>query len=244
MLLSNRFQFLFVHIAKTGGTSIRSVLGRHDWKDPYSAAAFLCHRISHLCGHRIGTKLPRHAAIVGAQEMLSPARFDAFYKFAFVRNPWDRHVSAYHHFLREQPQVLAAQRIGSFQDFSRWLLEESQGYRGPKHVLVASLRRLQIAHLVNHEGAIVVDFVGRYEQLEEDFHQICRRVGWPVATLPHRRRAGDRRDYRTYYTDAIADQVGQAFGQEAVTFGYRFDPVAIEPDTPTQRNETYTAKAA
>ena len=95
MLLSNRHQFLFVHIAKTGGSSVRSALGALCWRDPLQFPAFICHRLSHFTGHRIGVKFPRHAAVVAAKEMLSPAHFDSLFKFAFVRNPWDRILSCF-----------------------------------------------------------------------------------------------------------------------------------------------------
>ena len=61
MLLSPKHRFLFVHIAKTGGTSVRAALQGRRWADPWYWPMFLCSRFSHLSGHRIATKLPRHA---------------------------------------------------------------------------------------------------------------------------------------------------------------------------------------
>ena len=70
MLVSSRFQFLFVHIAKTGGTSVRAALSRLRWRDPLYYLSWPCHRLSHLTGHRLATKIPRHAKIIAAKEML------------------------------------------------------------------------------------------------------------------------------------------------------------------------------
>ena len=69
MLLYVRRRFLFVHIAKTGGTSVRAALQRGRWADPWYWPMFLCSRFSHLSGHRIATKLPRHAKVVAAKEL-------------------------------------------------------------------------------------------------------------------------------------------------------------------------------
>ena len=72
MLLSLRRNFLFVHIAKTGGTSIRAALERQRWREPWALARFVCGRLSALSGHRLGIKLPRHARVIAAREVQSP----------------------------------------------------------------------------------------------------------------------------------------------------------------------------
>ncbi len=223
MLLSPRFKFLFVHIAKTGGTSVRSSLRRLCWRDPLFVPLFFCNRLSHLCGHRIGAKFPRHAPAVAALEMMSPLFFGSLFKFAFVRNPWDRVVSSFHHFAREQSSILKEKRIGDFHDFVRWMVEDAADYRGPKPVLVAAIRRPQFEHLVDISGSTIVDFVGRYEQLADDFAAVCDRLGVKPRALPHKRQARSRRDYRSYYADTTAELVGRLFHKDIDEFGYRFD---------------------
>jgi hypothetical protein len=237
MLLSNRFKFLFVHIAKTGGTSLRAALGRLCWRDPLYLPQFLCHRLSHLSGHRIGAKLPRHAAVIAAQELLRPSLFDALFKFAIARNPWDRQVSCYHHFLREQPWLLKANRLGDFHDFTRWLLEDAQDYRGPKQVLIAALRRPQFEYLIDLRGAVIVDFVGRYESLQDDYQQICQRIGVAAPALPHKRKAAGRADYRSYYVDTTAEMVARHFRADVNHFGYHFDPSTADADSQVNNRE-------
>ncbi len=68
MLICHRHHFLFVHIAKTAGTSVRSTLNRLRWRDPYFIPQFICSRISGLTGHRIACKIPRHAKVIAAYE--------------------------------------------------------------------------------------------------------------------------------------------------------------------------------
>lgn len=219
MLLSNRYNFLFVHIAKTGGTSVRAALAPLRWRDPWHYARFLCSRLSHLSGHRIGTKFPRHARIIAAQEMLPEAVFEGLFKFAFVRNPWDLQVSSFHHIRRERPHLLADR--DDFDAFLRWKLDPQRPYQ--YHVDTSI--QLQVDYLVDLHGRILADFVGRYERLEEDFGEACRRIGIRTPALPHKRRAADRgRDYRGYYTDATRELVADHFRRDIETFGYSFDP--------------------
>src|SRR3546814_4510155 len=106
MLLSNRYQFLFVHIAKTGGTSMRAALKRLLWRDPLYYLQWPCHRLDHLSGHRIAAKLPRHCRAIAAQEMIPHEIYQQLFKFAFVRNPWAWQVSCFHHLLREKTEAL------------------------------------------------------------------------------------------------------------------------------------------
>ncbi|MCG6898045.1 MAG: sulfotransferase family protein [Thiocapsa sp.] len=217
MLLSPKHRFLFVHIAKTGGTSVRAALEGLRWRDPWYWPMFLCSRLSHLSGHRIATKLPRHAKAIAAKEMLPKAYFDQLFKFAFVRNPWDLQVSSFHHIRRERPQYLGGH--ADFEGFLRWKLDPERPYQ---YHLDTSIE-LQSDYLIDLRGRLIVDFIGRYERLQEDFETACEHIGIPVPALPHARRATDRRqDYRLYYTDATAELVARHFSADLELLGYRF----------------------
>ena len=219
MLLSNRYQFLFVHIAKTGGTSVRAALEPLRWRDPWYYAQFLCSKLSHLSGHRIGTKFPRHARIIAAKEMLPEELFEGLFKFAFVRNPWDLQVSSFHHIRRERPHLLAG--IEDFETFLRWKLDPERPYQ----FHIDTSIQLQVEYLVDLNGRILTDFAGKYEHLHEDFETACGRIGIKTPALPHRRQATDRKkDYRSYYTDATGELVAHHFRRDIEAFGYTFDP--------------------
>jgi hypothetical protein len=219
MLLSPRHRFLFVHIAKTGGTSVRAALQSQRWRDPWSLPIFLCNRISHLSGHRLAVKLPRHAKVIAARELLPRETFESLFKFAFVRNPWDLQVSSYHHIRRERPHYLGGHE--DFAGFLRWKLDPERPYQ---YHVDTSIER-QTDYLIDLDGRIIVDFIGRYEQLTDDFATACRRIGIPAKPLPHRRQASDRRhDYRAYYDDGTAELVARHFARDIERLGYRFDP--------------------
>ena len=224
MLISHRHGFLFVHIAKTGGTSVRAALAPLRRRDPLYWLSWPCHRLSHLTGHRTATKIPRHAHIVAAREMLPREVFQGLFKFAFVRNPWDLQVSSWHHLRRERPHLVA--HLDDFPAFIRWKLDPER----PWQYHVDTSIEQQLDYLVDLDGSVLTDFTGRYERLEADFAEACRRIGIAPRPLPHRRRARDRRDYRSYYDDATADLVARHFARDIEAFGYRFDPApAGEP---------------
>ena len=127
MLFSNRYKFLFVHIAKTAGTSIQAALKKLRARDLLSYPQLVCYNISKFCGHRIGAKIPRHARLVAALELMPREQFEALFKFAFIRNPWDIQVSAHHHLKRERPELIRENGCEAFGDFLRWSLGKTTG---------------------------------------------------------------------------------------------------------------------
>ena len=216
MLLSIKYNFLFVHIAKTGGTSVRAALAPLRWRDPFYIPQFIASRLSHLTGHRIASKLPRHARIIAAKEMLPQELFDKLFKFAFVRNPWDLQVSSWHHLRRERPHLV--EHLPNFESFLRWKLDPERPYQ---YHIDTSIER-QTDYLKDLEGTIIVDFIGKYENLQEDYEEACRRIGIKPPPLPHKRQAKDRKNYQKYYDEETAALIAEYFREDIETFGYNY----------------------
>ena len=219
MLISYSHNFLFVHIAKTGGTSVRTALRRYRWGGWYSLPLGVASLVSQITRprHKLGLKFPRHAKAVAALEMLPTEVYQRFFKFTIVRNPWDLQVSSYHHIRREKPAVLEG--VTNFEDFLKRKFDPERAYDFMLDISAES----QSEYLVDLQGRMIVDFVGRYETLQQDFNQICERVGIKPTPLPHLRRARDREDYRRYYTDELADLVAEHYASDLQRLGYTFD---------------------
>ncbi|MEP4099367.1 sulfotransferase family 2 domain-containing protein, partial [Paraglaciecola sp.] len=206
------------HIAKTGGTSIRSVLNKLRWRCPMYYLMFPGHKISNFCGHTTATKFPRHAGVIAAKEMLPDEFFNKLYKFAFVRNPWDLQVSSYHHIQRERPELLAG--IKDFNEFIEYKFDPARPYIF--HFDIAT--KLQTDHLIDLKGNIVVDFMGRYETLHDDFEVIKKELGLKDVSIPHKRKATDRKkDYREYYNTRSIDAVAKHYQQDIDLLKYQFE---------------------
>jgi len=219
MLISHRHNFLFVHIAKTGGTSVRSALRRYRWSGRYGPALFTASLMSQMTRprHRLGVKFPRHAKAIAAKEMLPAEVFAPMFKFVFVRNPWDLQVSSWHHIAREKPQVVAGVR--TFADFLKLKFDPER----PFDYMLDISRELQSDYIVDLHGRTIVDFIGRYEHLQGDFDTACDRIAIPRVALPHDRRAVDRDDYRRYYDDATRALVAEHYAPDIERLGYTFE---------------------
>ncbi|WP_435103409.1 sulfotransferase family 2 domain-containing protein [Arhodomonas sp. AD133] len=218
MLISYTHRFLFVHIAKTGGTSIRTALRPYRWGWPYTPLLAFCSLISQSTRpkHALGIKFPRHAKAIAAMEMLPRELFDGFFKFAVVRNPWDLQVSSFHHLKRERPHRFA--HLETFEQFLHAKLDPEREY---DYLLDISQER-QWEYVCDFQGRQIVDYIARYECLAEDFAEICGHIGIAPPDLPHRRKAGGRRPYTDYYTPETRELVARHYAEDIQRFGYRF----------------------
>jgi hypothetical protein len=209
MLISESHGFLFVHVQKTAGTSVTQFLAPH----ALSPSAGRLNKIASDLGlvHDWRRNYFRiHAPLRRAERVLPPDVFASLFKFAFVRNPWDRLVSWYVYVLRDTGHRRHAQvrDSGSFAQFVQ--------------VELARPRRSQWWMLEQRSGDLGVDFVGRFERLEEDMAAICAHIGIPYQPLP-RENVSKREPYQSYYTPELAELVRQRLAREIEAFGYAFD---------------------
>jgi hypothetical protein len=214
MLISDERRFLFVHVQKTAGSSVRRAL--HETMP--DLRAFL------------GT----HDTALQARAALGDASFGAHFVAAFVRNPWDRLVSWYSMIVqarerapwwrrawgarRGEPRLwrYVYENSRSFEEFILRCTEEIDDVDGRK-----SFCRNQVDYLSDAEGRPIVSFVGRYESLEADAGRLFERLGRPGVRLP-RVNASRHRHYSAYYSDALAEVVRERFARDVEAFGYEF----------------------
>jgi hypothetical protein len=132
-----------------------------------------------------------------------------FFKFAFVRNPYDRVVS-YYEFIGRSPEHNdhAWVRCHSFEDYVMALGTEI--WADPQHY-----------HRCAPDGEILVDFVGRFERLKEDFNQAIKQLSLPEASLDHINR-GEREvsNYLDYLTPALIAQINKVYDEDFRIFKY------------------------
>ena len=218
MLISYSHRFIFIHIGKTGGMSMREVL-RPLATEPEH---FKIHRPPKMKGDRpnpmytVWESMLLHAKARDVQKELPAEVFNTFYKFAFVRNPWDLQVSMYHFILREPGATGHAEvkALGSFEKFVEWVAATPHPYpRG--------ITKLQSEMVTGADGRQLMDYIGHYETLGSDFRQITQAIGIQ-AELPHLNRS-EHRDYRTYYNGYTREIVARTFATDIDAFEYTFD---------------------
>jgi len=215
MLISYRRRFIFVHVPKVAGWSVREGLR------PYAVRSqrrtLSRHVLCRLGWQRPDEDIDQHYlrslsltyhSTAAAIRAALPAEFARFFTFAFVRNPWDWHVSYYHSILgaRHLPTHATVSAAGCFERY----VEEI----APHQTLC------QKAFVVNADGGGIVDFVGRFESLHRDFGQVCQRLGIQV-TL-ERINESPHRAYREYYDARRRRIIEELHREDCEYFSYSF----------------------
>jgi hypothetical protein len=221
MLLSTSHQFIFIHIGKTAGMSLRTAL------QPFCTEPekFKIRRPPAMKDgkpnpmHVVWETLLLHPTCAQVKRELPAGLYDGCFKFAFVRNPWDLLVSLYHFMLRDAdiPRHDEVSALSGFPAFIDWSIAEAAPF--PK-----GITKCQADMVTDAEGRLLLDFVGHYETLHQDFAKVCRKVGIE-AELPHLN-VSRHRDYRSYYDEPMRNKVAEHFRRDIDLFGYSFDGLA------------------
>ena len=241
-MICHHYKCIFVHIPKTAGQSIETVflnLLDLDWK---TRAPLL------LRENDIPELGPPRLAHLKATEYVDykyipEALFRDYYKFTFVRNPWDRVVSLYKGlgFYKHIPF-----KVFVMNTLQEELWKSKYWFVGPQN-----------QYICDKQGNFIVDFIGRFESLQEDFNHICTNVGLMPTKLPHvnaskksMQYSADRpkhslfspikllkqlrRHHKTYsypifssyieyYDDESIKKVRELYSKDIEMFGYQFE---------------------
>lgn len=212
MLISKKKKFIFVHVQKTAGISLQQVLQKH------APDARLWHG--------------RHSLASTGVAEIGREQWERYFSFAFVRNPWDRLVSHYSMIREKIDELTPEQReearpfkfeiwnyvlhfshdFESFLDNCTGLIWDRDCYK--------SFMFNQVDYLTDEKGEVVVDFIGRFENIVADANEVLGRIGID-AEIP-RLNTSKRSDYRDYYTPRTRDLVARRFARDIEKFGYEF----------------------
>lgn len=154
-----------------------------------------------------------------------------YFRFGFMRNPWDRMVSLYSFLCQKtfkksdnfkQPEVRAA-------GFKRWLMEHEfymqEDYLPNGECWVVGGNDTQVLPPMQRRSQMFwldgCDFIGQMESLSDDFREICKMANIKAKSLPHRNKTSHKH-YQEYYDDESRDFVDCHFKKDIILGGYSF----------------------
>ncbi len=194
-MISHDYNFIFIHPMKTSGSSIQVAL-----KDYGTASTARIENADQSIKHMRAKELKR---IVGSDF------WQGAFKFAFVRNPWDRLVSFYFHKKSENSKV--TRNYESFSDFVH------------RHPVRIGRWGPLVDFICNEKKEIMIDFVGRYETLVTDFREIASRLGISSETELQHINKSNHECYRSYYyDDDLVNVVYDKYKDDIEVFDYDY----------------------
>ncbi|MBP9727577.1 MAG: sulfotransferase family 2 domain-containing protein [Gammaproteobacteria bacterium] len=228
MIISYSRRFIFLKTRKTAGSSIQMALSEICGNDD-----IIVSDDRNINSKDIGRNIERsfsrntHANLAQIRLALLEDEWSSFFKFAFVRNPWDLVVSRYH-WGKKGKQC-------SVSDFREWLQKYTDAdYAKPECNEQANI----VQRVWEIGGGFITDlqtpfvfegktkgiqFVGRYENISDDFDKLCKALEIAPLTLPHLK-VGFRegRSYHHFYDTVARLLVNRAFAEDIENFAYTF----------------------
>lgn len=218
MIICHEHKFIFIKSPKVAGTSIQIVLEPFCGDDDIVTSMRPYEPSMAQYRPRNDADWHSHSSARDMRRRLPRQIWDNYFKFAFERNPWDRTVSNYWF------------RRWGRGDEAKEMLEKMR--HDPVVLFPAWLRRARLIPnypmYTNRRKELIVDFVGVYERLQEDFAAVCERIGLTgVAELPFTKASyrEDKRHYSEYYQGRqdLIDMVAKAYEWEIEHFGFEFE---------------------
>jgi len=221
MLFSDSHKVLFVHIQKTGGETVAGLLTKHA---PDIRRLGAKHEFANFGRLKLG------------------AAWNDYFKFAFVRNPWDRLVSWYSMIRRATritwfDALLSSRKRSHLRQRAsnpmwRYLYENCSSFEGfiknctgqveVEKGALYSFAYNQLDYLEDGSGSILVDFIGRFENFSEDLRMLTMKAGIQLGRVTHAN-VSVHRHYSAYYTSELEKIVRERFARDIEYFGYDFE---------------------
>lgn len=217
MVISPSKRFIFIHVPKTGGMSIESILLPYARLRQRFAERWPTQWVVRGINRAFGLQqqanqwingLHKHATASEIKRYIGEEAFNSYFTFAFVRNPFDWQVSIYH-FIRSRPEHR------SYHDASRMSFKEFT----LDQIRQEASRQVDY---VTEGGQRIVDFVGKLESINASFQSILTRLDIETIEIPHKNRSVRSPNYASYYDDQLADSVRHYYRRDFEEFGYEF----------------------
>lgn len=208
-MISHKHRCIFVHIPKTGGTSVEDLIWPSHAK---RSDADLWMGFIDLYRNKYQTGGLQHLCASQIREEIGDTVFDNYFKFSIVRNPWDKAVSQYV-YMSKRTDLREYIGMGPKDGFKRYLNLISSR----KHVQWEP----QVSFLLDANRNCIVDYIGRFENFNHSVELIARKIGIPISKIPHTNK-GKRRDVEEYYDSESREIVAAMYEEDIKAFGYSF----------------------
>lgn len=227
MIISHTHKYIFIKSVKTAGTSIEAALSNncgnddiitplYDYKFNRDTNGQWIHRSMNYGDFR------QHDSGITIRDKIGPDIWNNYFKFSIARNPWDRVVSLFNWKGRNDPALKPRKRFHHRLGFP--FDERKETRKMFSEFVKGDWKTNDRFYIIDDD--LCVDFIIRYENLTNDFSEVCNRIGLDNIALPHLK-SGFRKGYHysEYYDDESKSIVEERHKNDIRLFGYQFESV-------------------
>ena len=206
-MILDKWKAIFIHIPKTAGGSMETSLLKKYFKTEKMPAASPLRR--RLLAHN--KKWTQHYPIQKTIDTHGVKKSE-YFKFCFVRNPWSRAVSEFFYIKKQKGCHCSLENIPkTFKDWCKKDMPCSWEWHTDP----------QVNFIIDKKGETIMDFIGRFENLQEDFNLVCNAINIPTSNLPIHN-STNHKHYTEYYDDETQAIVTEKYAKDIDYFGYKF----------------------
>jgi hypothetical protein len=215
MIISRGRKYIFVHIPKTGGTSMALALEDRAMADDimFGDTPKAMKRRRKARAFQARGRLWKHSTLQDIEGVVTAQEMDEMFVFTMVRNPWDRMVS-YYHWLKTQNFDHPFVHLAKSSDFGTFIMDANMSH--------ATKMSPAESYVTRRDGQVCGDLFIRLEHLQEDCTALEAHLGFEL-TLPQANASRRDEAYQHYYTPTTRDHVAQICARDIAQFGYTFD---------------------
>nr|WP_166417661.1 sulfotransferase family 2 domain-containing protein [Cochlodiniinecator piscidefendens] len=215
MIISHGRKYIFIHIPKTGGTSMALALEARAMKDDMMLGDTpkAKRRRGRLSEQQASGRLWKHSRMRDIYGLVTQEEIENYFTFTMVRNPWDRMVS-YYHWLKNQNFAHPAVSLAKSCEFDAFIKDN-----GTQRAMLAG----NASHYMKDQNDVEqCDHFVRLEHHAEDIVRLEKHLGFSLGSLPTENKSTRNQDYRLYYSTATMTIVEQCCSEDIHRFGYSF----------------------
>jgi len=203
LLKFDKTKSIFIHIPKAAGISV--------------------------CRGLYGNLVGGHTSASTYRFIYSKNEFESYFKFTFVRNPWDRLFSAYS-FLKkggfnERDKLWAEKHLAKFNNFEEFVLN----WVTKKNVktYIHFIPQTKLISLPFY-GTKYLDFLGYFENIDDDYNYISSRIMGSRPLKHLNKTTTNNLSYLDVYTPEMIKIIARVYAKDICNFGYNFDNSKLE----------------
>ncbi len=215
MIISHGRKYIFVHIPKTGGTSLSLALEARVKKDDIliGDTPKAKKRKRRLKDVKTTGRLWKHSRLIDIYGLVTQDQIEEYFVFTIVRNPWDRMVS-YYHWLAAQSFDHPAVSVAKENDFKAFLADPMI-----QHSLRNDVSRYYVS---DQAGNLCCNLYLRIENLADDIRRLEQNAGLKLDSIPHLNQSSRDKGYCDYYDMQSRRLIETIFAEDIEKFKYTF----------------------